>query len=79
MSRTFRYIQNDDVLKSFIKFRDTILLERPVVIARHGDYSLTMTRVSDNSLKLTIINTEKKKKIFTRTYDVDKTTDALVS
>ena len=50
MSRTFRYIQNDDVLKSFIKFRDTILIERPVVIARHGDYSLTMTRVSDNSL-----------------------------
>ena len=79
MSRTFRYIQNDDVLKSFIKFRDTILIERPVVIARHGDYSLTMTRVSDNSLKLTIMNTEKKQKIFSRTYDVDKTTDALVS
>lgn len=79
MSRTFRYIQNDDVLKSFIKFKDTILIERPLVIARHGDYSLTMTRVSDNSLRLTILNSEKKKKVFSRTYDVDKTTDALVS
>ena len=79
MSRTFRYIQNDDVLKSFIKFKDSILIERPVVIARHGDYSLTMTRVSDNSLRLTILNSEKKKKVFSRTYDVDKTTDELVS
>ena len=62
MSRTFRYIQNDDVLKSFIKFKDTILIERPLVTARHGDYSLTMTRVSDNSLRLTILNSEKKNK-----------------
>ena len=44
MSRTFRYIQNDDVLKSFKEFRDTLLSERPVIIARHGDYSLYWKR-----------------------------------
>jgi len=79
MSRTFRYIQNDDVLKSFLKFRDNILLERPIIIAQHGDYNLTLTRASDNVLRLTITDTVKKKKVSSRTYDVDKTTDALVS
>lgn len=79
MSRTFRYIQNDDVLKSFMEFRDTILNERPLVIARHGDYSLLMERVSEKTLGLKIINTVKNQEISGRTYDVDDTTDELVS
>ena len=48
MSRTFRYIQNDDVLKSFVEFKDTVLHDRPVVIARHGDYSLFLKYISDD-------------------------------
>ncbi|WP_029231622.1 hypothetical protein [Butyrivibrio sp. VCB2006] len=79
MSRTFRYIQNDDVLKSFKEFRDTLLSERPVIIARHGDYSLFMEKKSDNELGLRIMNDEKKSVVGVRTYDVNKTTDALVS
>ena len=79
MSRTFRYIQNDDVLKSFIKFKDTILNERPVVIARRGDYCVNMTKISENTLGLTLENTEKKKTVSSRSYDINKTTEALVS
>ncbi|RKM61980.1 hypothetical protein D6855_00765 [Butyrivibrio sp. CB08] len=79
MSRLFRYIQNDDVLKSFLEFRDTILQERPVVIAKHGDYSLYLKVISDDVLGLTIENTEKHKVIQDRTYNVSETTDALVS
>ena len=79
MSRLFRYIQNDDVLKSFMEFRDTILRERPVVIARHGDYSLYLKNISRDVLGLTIENTEKHKVIQDRTYNVNETTDALVS
>ena len=79
MSRTFRYIQNDDVLKSFIEFKDNILNERPVVIARHGDYSLFLSRVSCDELGLSIENTAKNLKVESRTYETDKTTDMLVS
>ena len=79
MSRLFRYIQNDDVLKSFLEFRDTLLKQRPVVIARHGDYSLYLKTISDDELGLTIENTAKHKVIQDRTYNVKDTTDALVS
>ncbi len=79
MSRTFRYIQNDDVLKSFVEFKDTVLHDRPVVIARHGDYSLFLKYISDDELGLVIENTEKHKVIQERSYKVSKTTDALVS
>lgn len=79
MSRLFRYIQNDDVLKSFLEFRDTLLKERPVVIARHGDYSLYLKTISNDELGLTIENTAKHKVIQDRTYNVKDTTDALVS
>ena len=79
MSRMFRYIQNDDVLKSFLEFRDSILRERSVVIARHGDYSLYLKEISQDVLGLTIENTEKHKVIQDRTYNVNETTDALVS
>ena len=79
MSRLFRYIQNDDVLKSFLEFRDTLLKERPVVIARHGDYSLYLKTISNDELGLTIENTAKHKVIQDRTYNVNDTTDALVS
>ncbi|MBR1641694.1 MAG: hypothetical protein IJ683_05145 [Butyrivibrio sp.] len=79
MSRLFRYIQNDDVLKSFLEFRDTLLKERPIVIARHGDYSLYLKTISNDELGLTIENTAKHKVIQDRTYNVDDTTDALVS
>ncbi len=79
MSRLFRYIQNDDVLKSFLEFRDTLLKQRPVVIARHGDYSLYLKNISDDELGLTIENTAKHKVIQDRTYNVKDTTDALVS
>ena len=79
MSRLFRYIQNDDVLKSFLEFRDTLLKQRPVVIARHGDYSLYLKTISDDELGLTIENTAKHKVIQDRTYNVKDTTDSLVS
>ena len=79
MSRLFRYIQNDDVLKSFLEFRDTLLKQRPVVIARHGDYSLYLKTISNDELGLTIENTAKHKVIQDRTYTVNDTTDALVS
>ena len=79
MSRTFRYIQNDDVLKSFKEFRDSILSERPVVIARHGDYSLYLRSLSHDTLGLTIENTAKKIVVESRNYEVQNTTDALVS
>ncbi len=79
MSRTFKYIQNDDVLKSFIEFKDSILSERPVIIARHGDYSLFLTKISGDELGLSIENTVKKAQIESRTYETSKTTDTLVS
>ena len=79
MGRTFRYIQYDDVLKSFKEFRDTILAERPVIIARHGDYVLQMEKLSENLLGLKIINNDKNKVVTSRSYDINKTTDALVS
>ena len=79
MSRTFRYIQNDDVLKSFVEFKDTVLHDRPVVIARHGDYSLFLKYISDDELGLVIENTERHKVIQERSYKLSKTTDALVS
>ena len=60
MSRTFRYIKNDDALKTFKEFRDTILSQRPVIIARHGDYSLLMERLGNDVLGIKIINDEKK-------------------
>lgn len=79
MSRTFRYIQNDDVLKSFNEFKDTILVERPVVIARHGDYSLFLIRISDGELGLKIENTVKKAEIQSRKYEIANSNDALIS
>nr|WP_297705861.1 hypothetical protein [uncultured Butyrivibrio sp.] len=78
MSKTFRYIQNDDVLKSFIEFKDK-LAERPIVIARHGDYSLLLDVRAENILGLKIYNDVKKKVVSDRTYDVTKTTNELVS
>ena len=79
MSRTFRYIQNEDVLKSFLEFRDSVLQERPVVIARHGDYALFLKVVSRDELGLYIENTERHKRIQDRTYNVNKTNDKLVA
>ncbi len=78
MSKTFRYIQNDDVLKSFIEFKEK-LAQRPIVIARHGDYSLFLDARSDNILGLKVMNDAKKKVISDRTYDITKTTNELVS
>lgn len=79
MSRTFRYIKNDDALKTFKEFRDTILSQRPVIIARHGDYSLLMERLGNDVLGIKIINDEKKMVVSQRTFEVDKTTDLMVS
>ena len=79
MGRTFHYIQNDDVLKSFKEFKDSVLRERAVVIARHGDYSLFLLYLSDDELGLKLENTEKHKVIQERSYKVSETTDALVS
>ena len=79
MSKLFRFVQNEDVLKSFEEFKDSVLLERPVVIARHGDYSLFLLYLSDDELGLKLENTEKHKVIQERSYKVSETTDALVS
>ena len=69
MSRLFRFVQNEDVL----------LLERPVVIARHGDYTLFLKRVSDKELELTTENTKKNVVAASRTYVVADTTSELVA
>lgn len=79
MSRTFTYIPNEDVLQSFIKFRDSLLLERNVVIARHGDYSLSLKCLDRDTLGLTLTNDVKKTTVQSRSYDVNNTTDALVA
>lgn len=79
MSRTFTYIPNEDVLQSFIKFRDSLLLERSVVIARHGDYSLSLKCLERDTLGLAITNDVKKTTVQSRSYDVNNTTDALVA
>ena len=79
MSKLFRFVQNEDVLKSFVEFKDTVLLERPVVIARNGDYTLFLRRVSDNELELTTENTLKNVVIASRTYVVSNTTNELVA
>ena len=79
MSRLFRFVQNEDVLKSFEEFKDSVLLERPVVIARHGDYTLFLRRVSADELELTTENTLKNIVVASRTYMVSDTTNELVA
>ena len=79
MSKLFRFIQNEDVLKSFEEFKNSVLLERPVVIARHGDYTLFLRRISDDELELTTENTLKKNVIAGRRYVVSDTTSELVA
>ncbi len=79
MSRLFRYIQNDDVVKSFQELRGNVLLERPVVIARCGDYSLFLKLVSEDVLGITIENTRKNKIIQDRSYDITLTPNDIVS
>ncbi len=79
MGRTFKYIQNEDVLKSFMEFRDTVLNERSIVIARHGDYTLFLKSIDRDHLGLTILNTEKNIVIQDRNYDVNDTTNELVA
>ena len=79
MSKTFRYIQFEDVLKTFTELRSTTLTERPLVIARHGDYSLLLEKREDDILGIKVINTEKNQVISERVYDVTRTTNELVS
>ncbi|WP_022764518.1 hypothetical protein [Butyrivibrio sp. XPD2006] len=79
MSKLFRFVQNEDVLKSFEEFKDSVLLERPVVIARNGDYTLFLRRKSDDELELTTENTLKNVVAASRTYVVSDTTDDLVA
>ena len=79
MSRQFRYIQNDDVLRTFREFKDTILSERSVVIARQGDYILQLEKLSGNNMGLKIINNERGSIVSSRTYDITNTTEALVA
>ncbi len=79
MSKLFRFVQNEDVLKSFEEFKDSVLLERPVVIARNGDYTLFLRRKSDDELELTTENTLKNVVAASRTYVVSDTTNDLVA
>ncbi len=79
MARMFRYIQNEDVLRTFMDLKNTVLSERPLVIARHGDYSVFLRYVSDNQLGLSVENTEKRTVCQDRTYNTDTTTNALVA
>ncbi len=79
MSKTFRYIQFDDVLRTFTELKDTTLAERPLVIARHGDYSLLLESRGEDSLGIKTINTEKNQVITDRVYNASKTTKELVS
>ena len=79
MSKTFKYIQNDDVLKTFTELKNSTLAERSLVIARHGDYNLLLERRGDDALGLKILNTGKDKVVSERVYYVSKTTNELVS
>ena len=77
MSKTFRYIQYEDVLRTFNELKDTTLNERPLVIARHGDYSLLLEKRRDDVLGLRTMNTEKNQSVSDRVYDVTRTTNEL--
>ena len=79
MGRTFRYVQYEDVLKSYLEHKDTVLRDRALVIARNGDYSLFLKYISDEELGLAIENTERKKVVMERSYVIADTTDALVA
>ena len=79
MSKTFKYIQNDDVLRTFTELKDTTLAERPLVIARNGDYSLLLENRGEDTLGLKTLDTEKNKVVADRVYYVSKTTNELVS
>ena len=79
MSRMFRYIQNEDVVKSFLELKDSVLKERPVVIARHGDYSLFLKRISEKELGITIENTVKHNVCQDRSYNVEQTPNEIVA
>ena len=79
MSKTFKYIQNEDVLRTFTELKDTTLTERPLVIARHGDYTLLLENRGEDALGLKTLNTEKDKVVSERVYYVSKTTNELVS
>ena len=79
MSKIFRYVQNDDVVKTFNNLKGTVLAKRPVVIARHGDYSLLLEAADENILKISIVNDEKKKIYSERTFDITETSNELVS
>ena len=79
MSKTFRYIQNDDVLRTYNELKDTTLAVRPLVIARHADYSLLLDSRGDDILGLKIINAEKNTVVLDRIYIVSQTTKELVS
>lgn len=79
MSKTFKYIQNEDVLKTFTELKNTTLAERSLVIARHGDYNLLLEKRGDDALGLKILNTGKDKVVSERVYYVSKTTNELVS
>ena len=79
MSKTFKYIQNDDVLRTFNEMKNTTLAERPLVIARHGDYSLLLEKRGDETLGLKTVDTVKNQVVADRSYNVPNTTVELVS
>ncbi len=79
MSKTFQYIQNEDVLRTYNELKDTTLAVRPLVIARHGDYSLLLESMGEDTLGLKIMNDEKKTVVSSRLYYVSKTTNELVA
>ena len=79
MSRMFRYIQNEDVVKSFLELRDTVLKDRPVVIARHGDYSLFLKAVSDIALGITIEDTVRHRVFQDRSFNIETTPGEIVA
>ncbi|MBR4831307.1 MAG: hypothetical protein IKZ97_01610 [Butyrivibrio sp.] len=79
MSRNFRYVQNDDVLKCFLEFRETLLRKRPIIIARHGDYALLLSYIADDKLGISIENLEKEKVVFSREYDIETTSNDVIS
>lgn len=79
MSKLFRYVQNEDVVKTFEKYGQEMLSQRPIVVARHGNYSLLLEAESDKILKLKTVNDEKDKICAERTYDITETSNELVA
>ena len=79
MSRMFRYIQNEDVVKSFRELSKSVLRERPVIIARQGDFTLFLKYITDISFSVTVENAIKHRIYQERMFNIETTSEEVIS